>query len=252
MKLLYMDLLSGDEIYVDNVGHIRSPKLWELNPKKGIGSFAYSFYLNLLSWNKKDFLEYSKIVQIPGIKVFEKHDDLSLFDVITVLELTRDLMKTVFDFFLVEDLIWDSTNRQYNTLDKEKNIVGYINKENFEEIRDMMLQANYIGVDKDESQTKIQSTKAQGMWDKAQSYLKKQAKTKDNKTYNLGNVISKLCAGHSSYNLLNIYDLTIFQLYDQFFQYGYLRSVNLNERVFSNYGGESFNIQDWLQPITNL
>ena len=68
----------------------------------------------------------------------------------------------------------------------------------------------------------------------------------------LGNIISKLCAANSGYTLLNIYDLTIFQLYDQFFQYGYLRAMDLNERAFSVHGGKEFNFEKWLEPILKI
>ena len=62
-------------------------------------------------------------------------------------------------------------------------------------------------------------------------------------------MISKLCAANIGYTLFNIYELTVFQLYDQFFQYGYLRAMNLNEMAYSNHGGEKFDIQAWLKPI---
>ncbi len=46
--------------------------------------------------------------------------------------------------------------------------------------------------------------------------------------------------------------VTVFQLYDQFFQYGYLRAMDLSEMAYSNHGGKDFDIQAWLKPITNL
>ena len=37
MKISYEDLISGDSIYVDGVGHVRSPFLRELKPTEGVG-----------------------------------------------------------------------------------------------------------------------------------------------------------------------------------------------------------------------
>ena len=82
--------------------------------------------------------------------------------------------------------------------------------------------------------------------------MKKQSETEDREDkpeFHLANIISKLCAVHPSYNLLNIYDLTVFQLYDAFFQYGYMRSTSLSEQIFSNHGGNSFKFENWLKPI---
>ena len=65
----------------------------------------------------------------------------------------------------------------------------------------------------------------------------------------LGNVISKLCVVSNSYNLLNIYELTVYQLYDQFSQYCFLRSAEFGERVYSIHGGKKFKFEQWLDPI---
>ena len=59
----------------------------------------------------------------------------------------------------------------------------------------------------------------------------------------LSNIISKLSCVSVGYTLLNIYDLTVFQLYDQFFQYGYLRAMDLSEMAYSNHGGKDFDLQ---------
>lgn len=102
------------------------------------------------------------------------------------------------------------------------------------------------------------SKKAQERWDKVQEYLKTQPSTSTItdknkiKEMNIGNLISKLCASNIGYNILNIYELTIFQFYDQFLQYGYLKRDNLDERIFSFHGGKSYNTENWLKPIINI
>ena len=76
--------------------------------------------------------------------------------------------------------------------------------------------------------------------------------SKENKRFRIGNIISKLSVLPTGYTLFNIYELTIFQLYDQFIQYGYLRAMGLNEMVYSLNGGEKFKFEDWLKPITKI
>ena len=53
MKFSYEDLISGDAIYVDGVGHLRSPQLKELKPTQGIGTWNYNLFLSMLSWDKQ-------------------------------------------------------------------------------------------------------------------------------------------------------------------------------------------------------
>lgn len=253
MRFDYFDMLSGEPIYLQDVGHLRSPKLSELRPTSGIGYRAYNLYLNLLTWDKEHLLKYDQLMQFRGASKLNR-DVLNVFDVATLLTQTREFCRGVLSFFMVEDLVWDEKKHRYLAVnpDNKEEIVGEINRDNFEEVREVMLQFNFIGLDKDETPAAHSTDKAKELWEKTQGFLKEQAKAgakEDKPEYHLSNIISKICAVHPSYNLLNIYGLTIFQLYDSFFQLGYMRSSDLSERIFSNHGGEKFHFEDWLKPI---
>lgn len=253
MKLSYEDLISGDSIPVDGVGHIRSPLLRELKPTQGIGMWTYNLYLNFLSWEKEDLIKFMKASTGKQLKALGNADKLSVFDVATLLEPIRQLLQEAMAFFIDEELIWDEAKRWFISKSKDNNKeIGCINRDNFDDVRDIMLQVNYINLDRSVKSTKFSSKKAQSLWEKAQNHLKKAANLTPDKRTQLGNIISKLCCVSIGYTLFNIYDLTVFQLYDQFFQYGYLRAMNLSEMAYSNHGGKDFDIQAWLNPITNL
>lgn len=251
----YFDMLSGEPIYVEKVGHLRSPNLRELRPTSGIGYRAYNLYLNVLSWDKDHLLKYGQLMQYRGVNRL-KNDLLNVFDVATLLPQTRELCRGVLSFFMVEDIVWEEASRRYVavTYDENKNpaVVGEINRDNFDDVRQMMLQFNFVGLDKDDTPVAHSNDKAKELWEKSQGFLKEQAKNEvkeDKPEYHLSNIISKICATHPSYNFLNVYDLTVFQLYDSFFQLGYMRSADLSERIFSTHGGDKFKFEDWLKPI---
>lgn len=249
MSLSYEDLISGDPIFVQGIGHLKSPNLWQLKPTKGIGMWKYNLYLNVLVWDKSAFL---KFIRTTRGRASEKLQDdrLNVFDIVTLLEYTRELVHNSLKFFMVESLLWDEKSRCFVVQTEDGKEIGRINRDNFDTVRSLMLQLNYINVGESAQPTKHSSKKAQELWERAQKYLKEEtAKSPQDKRLALGNIISKLCAASTSYNLLNIYDLTVFQLYDQFFQYGYLRAMNLNEMAFSNHGGKDFDMQAWLKPI---
>ena len=252
MRFDYFDMLTGEPIYLQGVGHLRSPALRELRPMSGIGYRAYNLYLNLLSWDKEHLLKYDQLMQYRGASKLNR-DALNVFDVATLLGQTRELCRGVLSFVMVEDLIWDEKGRRYVAVNPEtQEMIGEINRDNFEEVRRLMLQFNFVGLDKDETPAAHSTDKAKELWEKTQGFLKEQAEAEvkeDKPEYHLSNILSKICAIHPSYNLLNIYELTIFQLYDAFFQIGYMRSTGLSERIFSNHGGENFNYEDWLKPI---
>ena len=163
------------------------------------------------------------------------------------------MLEQALSFFIVEKLEWDEKAYKFTTLGADEKTIGEIDRKNFDAVRDMALQMNYINLDKSQSSVPTKSTnkKVQELWEKAQKHLKKQSKSATgNKNYRIGNIISKLCAAGLGYTFHNIYDLTVYQLYDCFFQYGFLRASALNEAAFANHGGKRFDIQDWLKPIT--
>lgn len=249
MKLNYEELLSGDLIYIDGVGHVKSPKLKELNPTSGIGMWKYNLYLNILSWDKEEFLRF---IRAAGHRSFRALDDprVEVFNAMTLFKDTRELLQNAMAFFINEKLEWDSEKKNYVITNDAGADIGIISRNNFEEVRDALLQLNYINVNKKEEQIKHSSKKSEELWKIVQKNLKEQAKKEpQNDDLRFGNVISKLCSVGIGYTLLNVYDLTVFQLYDQFFQYGYLRAMDLNERAFTIHGGDKFNMQDWLKPI---
>ena len=252
MKFSYEDLISGDAIPVKDVGHLKSPLLRQLNPTQGVGTWTYNLYVNVLAWEKEDFLKFARLTSGRPLSKLD-NAKLTIFDTMTLIDSTRELLQKAMAFFMQENLTWDSEHRLFISTDDKGEAIGHIDRDNFEEVRDMMLQLNYIGLGKNAKPLKHSSKEAKELWERAQKYLKDEsAKPQKDKTMSIGNIISKLCAASTSYNLLNIYDLTIFQLYDQFFQYGYLRAANLNEMAFCNHGGKDFDMQAWLKPLTNF
>lgn len=253
MKFSYEDLISGDSIPVSGVGHIRSPRLYELKPTQGIGSWNYNLYLNLLVWNKEELLKFMKISTGKPLRALTTDDKLGAFDTVTIIENSRESLQKAMAFFIDEELVWDAKGHKFLTRTKDtKEKVGHIDRDNFDEVRDMMLQMNYINIEHSSKPHNFATDKARKLWELAQKHLSEAAKnTQTDKRMQIGNIISKLSCVSAGYTLLNIYDLTIFQLYDQFFQYGYLRAMNINDMAYSNHGGKNFDIQDWLKPITN-
>lgn len=249
----YFDMLSGRPLLIRGVGHVRSPQLSELcvGYDGGGGKPFYNMMLSVLTWDKEHIIKYDYSAKFRGAVRLEK-SGLSAFDTATLWSHTRELYRKALSFFIVEKVVWDESAHCYHTVDDDGRDIGIIDRNNFDDVRQVILQMNYIGLDKDSAPVKHSSNASKELWERAQKHLKDIAKDesrKDKPEYHLSNIVSKVCAAHPSYNLFNIYDLTIFQLYDTFFQLGYLRSSDLGERIFSNHGGEKFKFEDWLKPI---
>lgn len=249
MKLSYEDLISGDSILINGVGHIRSPYLWELKPTKGIGYWRYNFYINLISWKKDDYLRFLKSLKLVGDKNLSalEHPKIQVFDLIRLIKEVREGVREAMSFFMDEELTWNSKGHCFDATSNDGAICGSINRHNFEEVRELMLQLNYIS-SKANKEPKFKDEKSKELWEKVQKYQQKLGAPKNNKL-ELGNIISKLCSASNTYNLLNVYGLTVYQLYDQFFQTGYLRAIGVSEMAYSNHGGKKFKMETWMNPI---
>ena len=241
----------------EGVGTMRSPLLEELRPMScgGIGEKTYMMYLTLLSWEKEDAIEYSKL---SGIRGWDKVDNeqFGMYEVVMVLRPLRDMFLNMLSFFIIETVEFDETHMRFITSRKTEDEgyveVGLIDSSNFEDVRDAILNLNYVGIDKKDVEAKFTSVRAKEAWEKVQKFLKAQQKAnvkRDNGKYHLANLISKLCVSGNQYSIFNVYKLTIFQFYDQVFQYSSLRRASLDENIFSNHGGDRFKADGWLNPL---
>lgn len=247
----YEDLISGDSIYVDKVGHIRSPFLWELKPTKGIGYWRYNLYLNLIAWGKLDYIKYLRVTGAVGAKGASalENPKIGVFELMRLIRPAREALCEAMSFFMDEEVRWNKESSCFEVVRQEDGkVVGHIDHVNFDSVRAYMLQVNYIDA-KETKAPKFKDEKAKALWEKVQAYQQKLGTPKRDKALELGNIISKLCVASNTYNLFNVYDLTVYQLYDQFFQCGYLRAMSISERAFSIHGGKKFKMETWLNPI---
>ncbi len=199
MKFSYEDLLSGDVIFAEGIGHFRSPKLKELNPTEGIGINLYNVYLAVLSWDKEDFLKYIPEGQAA---LLGKSESLNIFDMMVTLKADfREMVRCALAFFIVEKIAWCEEEKCFGTFregqdgENEGGIrVGKIDRENFDAVRDMALQMNYVNLGR-LAEPKHASAKAKKYWDLEQQKRKEALKQSGGGKYaGIGNLISKLCA----------------------------------------------------------
>lgn len=251
MILNYFELLSGEPSLLDKVGHIRSPKVKELFPS-GIGETRYNFYLCLMSWGRDELLNFLDETGYKNSRLFRR-DKIVVFDIITLVQTARQWYTDALSFFITEKVSWDTKNACFLVSNEDNKLVGLINRINFANVFQAILDANYL-MSEQPPVVKHTNKETQELWERAQKYKKEleekgKKKQEDNPKYHLSNIISKLCAYHSSYNLFNVGELTIFQLYDQFFQCGSIRLSDLVDNGYATHGGDKYGFDDWLNPI---
>ena len=239
MKLSYFELLSKDPIYLPNAGGILSPTLKEIS---ALGIHTYHYYLTVLLM-----------------------DD---FDLFLSSDASSALLQDALNFFIREDVICSLQNkcffvRQNNEIPsgypfmcqnahKNNEITGTITRESFPQICDVIFQRNNIKSTRNEDPSKIENKKASEIMKKLQKgRAQKAAQTKADTNMELGNIISAVAGKSPSLNLLNIWDLTVFQLWDCFARLSNNSIYDIQSMSVAAWGDKdhSFDAAAWFKRI---
>lgn len=225
MNLSYFDLLSPDPYFLDGVGHIKSATLREIS---AAGYENFSVLTAFLQMNP-DHLTENPALLLP--------------------------LMTSLNFFIQETVVYDPDQKAFRCLDEDGRAVGRIHRDNYGETADVILQRHYMGrKNRLPDDAKVKNKLAQEIYDKLAAGQKKQVSSKDTKEledYEIPNLISVLSVAHHSLNLTNIWDLTVYQLYDQF-QRQQLYLLFLNQsRSISIWGDKknTFNFNQWFKTL---
>lgn len=213
MKFSYFELLSPDPIYIQKVGGIVSPKLKDIS---SIGYNTYQYYLSILLMDLKSYFAMIGQEKQYGSTLSEEELQINIFDLLTMDEQSADLLQSVLNFFIKEDVVYHLQNRCF-LVHKDDTIVGVITKEIYPQVCDLICQRNCIKSNQEEDLSKIKSKKALEIMKKLQKGRNaKSKKSKVDKNMELGNIISAVANKSQSLNILNIWDLTVYQVWDCF------------------------------------
>lgn len=238
MKLDYFSLLSPLPFYFNNVGSIKSPTLLEISDIKypvyqmhlsnlllDVDSYYEMIdktngeYLNSFTKQEKNMIlrirkEYANLDKKykPNISIY----NIMIFDKFLINSLLLAL-----NFFFEDEVTYDSEQKIFvlfnGMVDKDNKKIktGIIHEGNYDEVVDVILQRVNISKKKDEENLKVKNKIAERLLEKMNKGSKK-AKQKEDKKMEIGNLISSISAHSKTLNIVNIWNLTIFQLYDQF------------------------------------
>lgn len=153
-----------------------------------------------------------------------------LFDDIAKSLITEDAIKSVLAFFV--DFIEPCTL----TMDSITNAC------------DIILQINFVGGDNQELYGKPKNKRAEEIIAKLQAANMKM-KSKDG--FSFGEMAAAICGLGCGYTLLNVWELTVFQLYDQFFRANSQISFDISAMRWAAYGTEEFDTTAWSKNSLN-
>lgn len=270
IKLDYFTLLSPEPLQIPGVGSIVSPTL------RDIQRINYNMYQSYLDVFLTDISLYYEFIDKSGeaylshmsnieknivldvkreyenLSDAEKHS-ISFFNIAIIDPIYRSRLLSAFDFFIRENVVWSEENKvififKDDNYEKTKPI-GVIHGENYEAIADIILQKS--GVNKPDEYgdgLKTKNKAALKILDKLKNASKKnKVKQQGDKRLALPNIISSLAAHSKSLNIINIWDVTVYQLYDQFARQQFDDAYNINASQVAAWGDKNnkFDALSW-------
>lgn len=231
MKLDYYTLLCPVPISL-SIGTIKHPTLREIG-RIGYTRFGmYQVYLKLTPSNYYLFLGGKSGKEYWDNLSGEEQKETSLYDVLLLDHHVLYTYLEIFNFFFLERVIFrdglfliidtDDYGTPQDEIDLEQsNIRGIINSTTFVGVLDLLQQICCIKSDDilDEAKPRFKNNKAKQLYErmlKAKEEQKKKTAEKDSLNMTLPNIVSSVAAKSPGLNIVNIWDATLFQIYDQF------------------------------------
>ena len=269
MKLDYGTLLGTAPLILENGLHIRSPLLKEISE---ITFPVYQSYLAALMLDKESYfygIEHEQFQYLSNYSEKEKQAlkkirseyesfteeeknsmlfmDIIIFDPIVVYSLEQAL-----SFFSGCQLTYSQQNQGFIQED-EKNFVCFIPKASYPVIADLILQRNGV-LTKDSKTEKpvFKNELAKTLYDRTQKAQQKNSTGKKaDKNMDLPNIISAVSARHPSLNIHNIWDITVYQLYDQFKRLQVNSFYDIQSMTVAAWGDEKkqFDASQWYRNL---
>lgn len=232
MKLDYGSLISPTPLKL-NICSIKSPTLREISNL----SAKFKTYNGYLSIILTDIKSYYRIVENEEFDYFSRHtedekkqilkikkeyeglvgDEKLKVRTLDVFHFDKQIIKELqeaLSFFICEKILYSFEDRAFIVYNEDK-VIGAINSQSYPDVTDIILQMNWIHKDiLQEDKTKVKNKKALEILEKLNKA--KTVSKKADERLEFPNIISSIAAYHNSINMLNIWDLTIYQIYDLF------------------------------------
>lgn len=228
MKIPYLSLLHSDPIFVPMVGSIRIPTVNDVRKLGGL----YAAYMEVLCLDDKELAEHLNI-PLSGCSRYEF--------VITNQKL-KDFYTQIFDFFFIQSVVFQEFSNFWILTDDNKRCTGTINEENFHDVCNCILICNHLEAKKS-TELKFYNEKARLIYEKMKKNPFK--KTNAGIRASIGDVVSAVASNSSVYSLFNIWDLTVYQLYDQFAKLNQRVHFDVASRQWAAYPSEKFDLSQW-------
>ena len=231
-------LISGASYDCDDVT-VYPPQLRDI---RDVGYEKYRMFLSIFLMTKEDIC---KMIELDpssdGVKAID------VLQLITLLPEFRESLVESLSFFLRSNVVYD--NEIGYVLVETNSVISF---SHIWKIRAAILKFCRVDDDSEENVT-FRNDRARKTWEKIQKHKAEMRKQKasggGDKNMELPNLIGAVCAYSPSYNLLNIWDLTVYQFYDQFARLDNKIQIEVYGQRWAAWGKEDFDFSIWRKAL---
>lgn len=231
MNYTPFDYMCNEPYFINGIGNIKCPTLREI---RKISYNIFSLYLSIISLPIESYIEIYKIEEV--YKKLIDYDKSYCTLYYLLLFSNPNILIGFLNFFIVDNIAFNESINGfdiYQNIDGQKKVIGNINNDNFDLLKD---ELQYIlGIKKTEEKEQVFKNKlAQKMYEKIQKHNKKQNQ-KFNENFELVNMIRKYCTHNKvGINILNVWEMTYYQFRIMFDEYCNARQYDFNDMMAAN------------------
>jgi len=226
------DLLSGTNIQYDGICVLHSPTLNEI---REIGYSKYNSYISLLC------LDIDKYIKMTGLNKI-KESNVCIYDLLISDVSMREYLRDALSFFISGDAEFVESYQAFKVVCN--GTPGIINRNNFEDIQNGILQANCVSIKKPNKKLKFRNKYAQELYEECGE----DGGTID-PNMSFPNLIASIVAYHGAYTYENIWSLTVYQLYDLFLRLNCKNQFAMTGVAWAMGNIKDFDFSVWYKDI---
>jgi len=233
-------LLLNSPLYIESIGSIYPLLLDEILIKIGISD--YNEFLGLLCCNKEDL--------IANIENEDILDEITPYLYVQTLCKSKEkVMKLILlglESFLKQKISYTNFGFMIGEFNPDKPEYLIINEDNFDELAKVLKIQNCLNSKVNKPKNSFEK-KLEEMRKKYNKCFNNKEKNVDDN--NLNDIISAVCAKHPSINLLNIGNLTIYQLIDQFKRLNAIDTYHININSLIHGASKDESLKHWSSKL---
>jgi hypothetical protein len=240
-----MDLLSASPIEIPQVCTIRPIFLSTFKGRGGAVRYQeYWQHLKLIATTAEALISSLVKVGVINEPLQEQIGTTTQFDILS--SIFKEPFLEALSYFVEEDIAWDQRTTTFKCSDSDGSLVGEITKDTYQRVRKAIMESNCLALEEEKSEMKFANTKAKSIFEKLRAGRQKKKQIRsNNKEPSIEDIISSVSVRSNAYTLLNIWDLSIYQLYDQFARLSVNYELDVYSLRWAAWGTEPFDFTLW-------